>query len=90
MAVGIPVVSTTIGAEGIGAIDGEHLLLADTPKLFAESIVQLIQDRDLRQRLRSNARTLIESRYSWQVIGKRLEDIYRALLQTHDIDSLTN
>lgn len=81
MAAGIPVVSTTVGAEGIEAVHGEHILLADDPKLFAESVARLQQDQALRERLRINARALVETKYRWQVIGERLESIYRELLR---------
>jgi glycosyltransferase involved in cell wall biosynthesis len=70
MALGTPVVSTTKGAEGIEARHGEHLLLADDAASFAECTVRLMRDPDLRQRLASQARRLVEERYDWKKIGE--------------------
>ncbi len=70
MALGTPVVSTTKGAEGIEAQHGEHLLLADDAASFAECTLSVMRDPDLRQRLASNARRLVEDRYDWQKIGE--------------------
>ena len=65
MAFGRPVVSTTIGAEGLPVINGEHLLLADTAEDFARASVRLLQDPALRNRLRRNARSFVERGYRW-------------------------
>lgn len=71
-AAGLPVVSTPVGCEGIPAIDGEHLLVADRPA-FAETIIQLLRDpvraRDLAHRARRLARE-----YDWGTIGARACD----------------
>ncbi len=76
MAAGKAIVSTTIGAEGILAADGSDILFADTAESFAERVVQLLNDKQLRRRLETNARMLAEKEYSWDVIGKRLNQIY--------------
>ncbi len=60
MAHGVPVVTTRIGAEGFGAVDGEHLLVADDPEAFAEAVVRLHEDPDLWERLSRNGRRFIE------------------------------
>ncbi len=51
MALGRPVVSTTIGCEGLEVVDGEHLFIADTPEQFAEKTVRLLRDRQLYQHI---------------------------------------
>ncbi|HEY3840381.1 MAG TPA: glycosyltransferase family 4 protein [Bryobacteraceae bacterium] len=66
MAFGRPVVSTTLGAEGLPVKDGEHLLLADTAGDFARSTVELLQDPLRRSRLRKNARIFVERGYRWE------------------------
>jgi len=71
MALGAPVVATTKGAEGLDAIDGEHLLLADSPEDFAAAVVGLHRDSSLRQTLVDNARQLVRERYDWAVIMPR-------------------
>ena len=74
MAWGLPVVSTTLGAEGIDAIDGEHLLIRDDPDEFAEAIAQLMSDEALWHKLRIGGRELVRERYSWEHVFKPLDD----------------
>jgi glycosyltransferase involved in cell wall biosynthesis len=71
MALGTPVVATSKGAEGLEVIDGEHLLLADTPQAFADATLRLLGDPALRARLVASARRLVEARYDWTQIGGR-------------------
>ncbi|NLS78185.1 MAG: glycosyltransferase [Chloroflexi bacterium] len=75
MALGTPVVATSKGVEGLEAVDGEHLLIADEPQSFAERTVRQLRDDALRQRLISNARRLVEERYDWERIGQRFVDL---------------
>jgi glycosyltransferase involved in cell wall biosynthesis len=72
------VVSTTLGAEGLNATHGHDIMLADTPQAFAECVVRLLQDPDLRLRLGQNGRKLVEREYNWDIITAKLE---RALYQ---------
>jgi glycosyltransferase involved in cell wall biosynthesis len=65
MAWGLPVVGTTLGAEGIAVEDGEHVLIRDGAGAFAEGIVQLLSDEPLWQRLRTASGELIRERYAW-------------------------
>jgi glycosyltransferase involved in cell wall biosynthesis len=65
-AAGRAVVSTMIGAEGLGAVDGEQLLLADTPERFAEAVSALLDSAELRRRLGRAGRRLYEERFTWQ------------------------
>lgn len=76
MALGRPVVSTSIGCEGLDVLDGEHLLIADSPEEFVEKTVSLLTDRALCQRIATNARQLVVSRYDWDVIAEQLVQIY--------------
>jgi polysaccharide biosynthesis protein PslH len=71
MALGTPVVSTSKGAEGIEAMDGQHLLIADDAESFARRVAELLADRALRDRLTHNARHLVASHYDWTAIGQR-------------------
>lgn len=59
------VVSTTIGAEGLGAQSGEHLLIADTPEDFAAAISRLLADPDLRARLGAAGRARYLECFTW-------------------------
>jgi glycosyltransferase involved in cell wall biosynthesis len=65
MALRTPVVATHKGAEGLNARSGEHLLIADTPAEFAQSVVRLCRDSGLRQRLGNSAYSFVSAEYSW-------------------------
>jgi glycosyltransferase involved in cell wall biosynthesis len=80
LARGIPVVSTTIGAEGIDVTPGEHLLIADEPAAFAEAVVRLLRDRPLADRLAANGRRHALSRYDWRAVCPAVEQVYRQAL----------
>lgn len=68
----IPVVSTTLGAEGLGAQDGVHLLIADEPHRFAEACVALTTDVSLRARLVEAAQGLFHDRFRWESVSGRI------------------
>jgi sugar transferase (PEP-CTERM/EpsH1 system associated) len=81
MALGRPVVSTSIGCEGLDVVDGQHLLIADDPERFAEKTVRLLKDRALYQRIVAEARQLAVTRYDWDVIARQLLDVYSEAMQ---------
>lgn len=60
----VPLVSTSLGAEGIPVIDGHHLLIADTSYDFANAIVRLLKDRNLGQHIANNCHDLVITHYS--------------------------
>ncbi len=70
---GLPVVSTTIGAEGLGARDGEHLLIADDPAAFAHAIARLLACTDLRADLATAGRSLLHKEFTWETAWRNLE-----------------
>jgi glycosyltransferase involved in cell wall biosynthesis len=76
MALGRPVVSTSIGCEGLDAVDGEHLLIADSPKKFSDSVIRLLTDWGFYKRICASARQLVVNRYDWEAVTKRLLGIY--------------
>lgn len=71
MALGTPVVATSKGAEGLEAIHGEHILIADDPAEFARHTLALLRDAALRARLAAQARAFVQARYDWEPIGRR-------------------
>jgi glycosyltransferase involved in cell wall biosynthesis len=75
----IPVVSTTIGAEGLEVEDGVHLLLADDPAQFAAATVRLLRDAELRLRLTSAAEKLCLNRYDGRVADERVRGLVEEL-----------
>ena len=79
MAMGLPIVSTSIGVEGIAVKDGVHALIADSPRDFSEASIKVLQDRDLAQQLGDNGRKLVCEKYSWDAVGKQLLDIYQQI-----------
>jgi glycosyltransferase involved in cell wall biosynthesis len=77
MAMGKAVVSTTVGAEGLPVESGNDILLADAPNDFAQSVIALLRDSNLRRRLETGARALVQENYSW----KRVADSFARTLQ---------
>lgn len=69
---GLPVVTTVIGAEGIGLKHDHEAMIADEPRFFAEAIVRLYRDRELWQRLSDNGYNHIEKRFAPQVVGEKI------------------
>lgn len=75
LAEGMPVVTTTIGLEGIEAAPGEDVLVADTPSAFAEAVLALLRNTALQDKLAQNSRRLAEARYDWRVVLKKLDEV---------------
>jgi glycosyltransferase involved in cell wall biosynthesis len=76
LAAGKAVISTTIGAEGLDVISGEHLLIADSPEEFAGGVEELLVSTRLRRLLGDNGRKLVTDRYGWDQIANRLESVW--------------
>ncbi len=72
-AAGLPVVSTSLGAEGLGARDGETLLLADDAGAFAGAVTRLLTCRDLRRELGKAGRLLLEKEFTWETAWRKLD-----------------
>jgi glycosyltransferase involved in cell wall biosynthesis len=72
-AAALPVVSTSIGAEGLPALDGEHLLLADTAPAFADAVSRLLTCKDLRKSVGNRGRLLLEKEFTWETAWASLE-----------------
>jgi glycosyltransferase involved in cell wall biosynthesis len=81
------VVSTTLGAEGIGAVHREHLLIADTPRAFADAVVELLGDAALRARLGAAGRALVAERYDWGPIVDVIEESWDRALASRRADT---
>jgi glycosyltransferase involved in cell wall biosynthesis len=80
MAMGRPVVSTTIGAEGLEVRDGRELLVADGAEAFTAAVRRVLEDEPLARSLGSEGRALVERRYGWTAIGADLERFLLELL----------
>ncbi len=75
MAMGRPVVSTSLGVEGLDVTHDEHFLRADNTEDFAGSILSLLNDRPRGTRIAAAARALMEEKFSWSVVAKQFEAI---------------
>jgi len=80
----VPVVSTTLGAEGLGAVDGVHLLLADTAGGLAEACARLLVDGPLRARLVDAAHELFVREYAEDVVAARVAEVATRVARTAD------
>lgn len=78
-ACGIPIVSTTLGAEGLPVIDGQHVLIADSAGAFASAIIRLLNDRALALRLAANCRELVEQHFSIDSLAQQAQAIFQRL-----------
>jgi sugar transferase (PEP-CTERM/EpsH1 system associated) len=76
MAVGLPVVSTAVGAEGLNLEPGREIAIGDTPEEFARAVVDLLRDSGKREELRRNGRARVERDYDWkQIVGRFSEQL---------------
>lgn len=81
MAMGLPMVITSVANEGIQAKAPDHLLIGDTAEAFAACVVTLLQDADQRRRLGAAARTFIQQQWSWDKHFSDLEQLFTALVE---------
>src|SRR5712691_4914110 len=79
-AMGKAVVSTSIGCEGLNAVDGENILIRDTADAIADAVLQVLSDATVRSRLERNGRRTATETYSWHVVGHQIRSAYDALL----------
>lgn len=75
-----PVVSTSIGCEGLSTIDGVNVFIRDQPEEFAEAVLSLLSDQPLADAMGKKARETVEAEFTWDRIGKKLRQTYRELI----------
>jgi glycosyltransferase involved in cell wall biosynthesis len=73
---GLPVVSTTIGAEGVQVRDGENILLADEPEAFAAAVLRLLREPELGEAMRLAGRRWVEAHYDYRRVYGQFDDVY--------------
>jgi glycosyltransferase involved in cell wall biosynthesis len=78
------VVSTTVGAEGLPVTHDRDIVIADDPGPFADAVVRLIREPDVRRRIESAARTLVVDRYDWSAVAQGFEDALTSVCTTGD------
>jgi glycosyltransferase involved in cell wall biosynthesis len=74
LALGLPVVSTAKGCEGLAVEDGRHLMIRDDAEAFAAAVKMVVSDHALSDSLRQNGRILVEAGYDWQKIFESAEE----------------
>jgi len=72
-AAGLPVVSTTIGAEGLPVTDGQNLLLADGAAAFVEAVTRLLTCSDQRYAIGHAGRSLLDKEFTWETAWRKLD-----------------
>jgi glycosyltransferase involved in cell wall biosynthesis len=73
---GIPIISTTIGAEGVKAVHEENMLIADTPEALSQATIRLFKEPELAKKLIQNGRATLETTYNWKTIYHAWDKIY--------------
>jgi glycosyltransferase involved in cell wall biosynthesis len=81
MAAGIPVVSTTLGAEGLEVQHGKNILIADTNEQLVAAIISIVENEDRRKELGTAGRALVADHYDWSRLGATLFSAYKRLLK---------
>lgn len=77
----LPVVSTTMGIEAVGARPNEHYLVADDPAAFAGAVVQCLEDEDSAVAMTTAARLYVESHFEWGAIGKQFNQLVQDIIR---------
>jgi glycosyltransferase involved in cell wall biosynthesis len=80
-AAGVPVISTTVGAEGLDVASGEQLLLADSPEEFAAATLLVLREPIFAERLADSGRARVRERYGWEQIMPALEDAHALAIE---------
>lgn len=80
MAAGTPVVSTSYGNEGIGAVPGRDLIIADDPESFASGVVRILRDEEFSSQLGRNGQEFVEIHYTLDAVMSKIESTYKELV----------
>jgi glycosyltransferase involved in cell wall biosynthesis len=81
MALGVPVVSTSKGAEGLEFSESRDLLVGDTAEAFAGHVIRLLKDKQARQEIIENAHQRVKEMYDWGVIMPRFESLIQRTIR---------
>ena len=82
MAMRVPLVSTSVGVEGIQCENRRHFMVADRPEEFANRVLELLGNRSMADKLADNAHVLVSMQYGWDAIGEKLNNVYRAVVSS--------
>jgi len=76
MAAKLPLITTSVGADGLGAKDGVNIIIRNDPKSIAEATLDILKDANKAKKIAENARKLVEENYSWYKMSEYLDQIY--------------
>jgi len=82
MAMGVPVVTSSMGVQALEASLGRDIIVSDKPEEFAQSVINLLKDKQLRQSISHNGRKLVEEKYGWSSIVQGFERIYSKMVDS--------
>jgi glycosyltransferase involved in cell wall biosynthesis len=88
MAMGVPVVSTEVGAEGINYNKDIDIVLANEENEFVEKVVTLLMDKNLRIEIAIKARDLVKEQYDWNIVGNKMKQVITLLSNKAEFASL--
>lgn len=86
-AMGKAVVSTSIGCDGLEAVEGANILIRDDPQEFANAVIRVLSDDTLRRRIGVEGRRTVERSYDWNAIGVGLRATYQRLILNSDVSA---
>lgn len=78
-ALGKPVVSTSLGAEGIEVTDGENILIADTASEFAEKVIMLLKDKTMQKKFAESSYKFVIAKYSLEILRNTLSELFKKI-----------
>jgi glycosyltransferase involved in cell wall biosynthesis len=87
MAMAKPVISTTVGAEGLPVRDGQELLIGDTPDEFAAAVVRVLEDEVLARELGARAAATVRARFGWDKVAASFAESCERALRAHETRS---
>ena len=83
---GIPIVSTHIGAEGLPVTHGKNILLQDEPNAFAQEVASLLNDPSRCRTIANSALRMVRDRYSWSAVSQIFESHLYTLLEGRKLE----
>jgi len=86
MAMEVPVVTSSLGNEGIDAAHGENIFVEDDPDMFALRVVDLLKDKALRESVGSNARKYVKGRFAWDSVAERMDRVAEIIAKNNTLD----
>ncbi len=84
LACGCPVVSTSLGCEGLEPMNGRHMIVADTPRSFADGVLKVISDNETAARLSRHGRAWVAERHGWKRSAALVADAYTHMIAGED------